>query len=303
MASVNPKDLLSGAGSGAATGAMFGPWGAAIGGLAGGIGSLIGDLTSSSPDYNEIYGKISIPQVQELIAAGKLGPSAMEGVAADPQAMAAQRAALAQLSGIASAGGLDPQSVAAQEQALQRSAQQDAALRHAALQQMAMRGQYNSGAGLAAQLAGQQQSAQANALAGTQAASDARTRALQAMGQVGQLGGQIQGMNWDQTAQKAAAQDAINRFNSQNARSAYDQNMGWQFQKAQGQMGGAEAQQQRDVARGGATGQVLGGAAGSALELSRGSGASGAGTQAAASPSDWTQNNLNRRNFNLGWGQ
>jgi len=246
MGDVNFKDILAGAGTGAAAGTTVNPgWGTFIGGVVGAGAALIGDLTA--PELKALYGDIDIPTLQQMIASGQVaGPSEMMKLQANP----AQLAALKQLQEVGSAGGLDPQSVAAQQQALYKSAQQDQANRAAVLSGMAQRGQMSGGAGLAGQLAGQQESTQANAMAATQASADARTRALQAMQGAGQLGGQL----WNQEAAKAQAQDQINQFNATNALKAQQIGLAAQFAKAGGQLGATkdQAAMQNAAATGGA---------------------------------------------------
>lgn len=83
------------------------------------------------------------------------------------------------------------------------------------LQNMAAKGMSGSGAELAAQLSASQAGDEAAAAAGDRIAASAAQNALQAMAQVGQLGGQIRGQDFDVARTKAGAEDEMNRFNTQ----------------------------------------------------------------------------------------
>lgn len=150
-----------------------------------------------------------------ISAANNLNPdsltSAFQGISTDPSTRQAQMQALSQLSSIANQGGLDPQSRAAlfQAQASQEGTEQ--AQRAAALNRLAAQGQGNSGATINALMAAQQGGANREAMAGVQAAGDARTRAMQALGQMGSMAGNIRGQDWNQAAQRASALDEMNR--------------------------------------------------------------------------------------------
>lgn len=232
------KNAGSGALSGAGAGAAFGPYGAAIGGVAGGAFGLLGD---DGPDLEEIYGSLSVPDIQALIAAGKVGPTAYDQITEDPATRAAQMEALAGLQNVGREQGMDLQSRVAQQEAQQRANQNDQANRAAVLEQMAQRGMRGGGSELAAQLSGAQSSAQANSMSGARFAADARTRALQAMAQAGQLGGQVRGQDYSHAADRAAARDRISAFNANNSRSAYETNFNMGLAKARG-MAGTEAE-------------------------------------------------------------
>jgi hypothetical protein len=61
--------------------------------------------------------------------------------------------------------------------------------------------------------------------AGVNAAAQAEQRALQAIAESAQLGGQITQQDYSQAAQRAAAIDAINRYNAQNSQQQSNQNV------------------------------------------------------------------------------
>lgn len=162
------------------------------------------------------------PELQRIV---QQSPSEMNGVMGkiDPRLMQSQMAALGKLSQLGN-GGLQPQDLAALSQ-IQRSSDQDAqAKSQQILQDSQQRGEGGSGANLAAQLMNAQQGANRMAGENMGVGSNVSQAALNAIMQAGQLGGQIQGQQFGENSQVAAAQDAINRFNAQNQQSIVGQN-------------------------------------------------------------------------------
>lgn len=153
------------------------------------------------------------PQLEQQI---KQDPSLLANYQPNQQATQAQQVALQSMIQRGQ-GGLTPSDMAAYNQLLGQNQQAVEGQRKALLQNFASRGQGGSGAELAAALSGQQQADQGLYNQGLQIAGQANQNALQAMSQAGQLGGQLQSQDWQMEQQKAAAQDAINRFNAQNA--------------------------------------------------------------------------------------
>jgi hypothetical protein len=88
--------------------------------------------------------------------------------------------------------------------------------REAILQNAQARGVAGSGLELAQSMLAQQQASNRAAQQGLDVASMAQQRALQAILQGGQLGGQIRGQDFEEQARVAAAKDAIAQFNAQN---------------------------------------------------------------------------------------
>lgn len=140
----------------------------------------------------------------------KLQEQAGNQVQVDPATRAAQTQALENLAGIGAAGGMDVQAKAAQRQAQEMSDTQAAAQRERVLQHAAETGTLGGGQSAALEMEAGQNAANRSSATGTQAASDARTRALQAMAASGQLAGNVR--NEDTAAQEAANQ--INEFNA-----------------------------------------------------------------------------------------
>lgn len=258
----NVGGAISGAGQGAAGGAAIGSVvpgiGTAIGAGVGALGGLLGNLLGGSDDQAErdaraaalakIMG-VSLPQAQDLMVnlekqqvAGTYnpelqgtvteGPSAMKDIVSNPQARAAQMAALSQLQNLGNTG-LTAADRMALTQIQNESAGKSNALNKSILANNAARGMAGSGATLAAQLIGSQTAANQGAQNGLNVAAQAQQKALQAMSNAGALGSQIEGQQFGEEAQKAAAADAISRFNSANRQNVIGANT---TSKNQGQM-------------------------------------------------------------------
>jgi len=152
------------------------------------------------------------PRMLELFLQGE---TQMRGVSTDPRLMQAQYDALNQLQEIGQAGGLTAMDRAALNQISQEQNREARGAREAILQQAQARGAGGSGMEILAQLQAQQDAAQRASSRGFNVAGQAQERALQALQQAGGLGGQMQQTQFGQQAQIAQAQDAINRFNTQ----------------------------------------------------------------------------------------
>jgi hypothetical protein len=129
----------------------------------------------------------------------------------DPELKKRQMAALEQMYQTAMQGGMDPQSRAALLQAQNQNAAAERGARGAITQNAQARGVGGSGAEFLGTLANQQGSAVRGSLAGTQAAGDARTRALQAMYQSQAGYGGVRG----QDLNAAQAKSQVDQFNAQ----------------------------------------------------------------------------------------
>lgn len=182
-----------------------------------------------------LMGKYTPAQLQAM----QLNSSAMEGVKADQGTIDAQNQALQSIGEVAK-GGLTQGDLAAEREVQGQVSAQDSARRQSILNAMAQRGTLGSGAELAAQLQGQQQSSQQLGNASNNIIQQAQARALQAMGQQGSLAGQMNSQQFGQRSQIAQAQDAINRFNITNSQNVANQNVGNQNQA---QMTNLQAQQ------------------------------------------------------------
>lgn len=140
--------------------------------------------------------------------------SEMKKVSTDPRLRDAQLGALNSLKDISDSGGVTLRDKANMSRMQSDVAAADRGRRGAILQNMAARGAGGSGMELLAQMQNAQSSTDREAQAGLDIAAQAQERALQAIMQQGQLGGSIRGQDFGEQSQVAAAQDAINKFNT-----------------------------------------------------------------------------------------
>ena len=135
-------------------------------------------------------------------------------IQANPQTNAAMMQALGQYGTLASAGGLDPQAIAAQQQQLQQSnigqnAQQGGITGNAINQ-----GNLNSGGVYAQRLGTQQMTAQPGALAASGIAQGAQQNTMSALGNYGGLAGNMNQQQFNQGQTNFG--NALNLANSKN---------------------------------------------------------------------------------------
>jgi hypothetical protein len=227
--------------AGAATGAQLGgPWGAAAG-LAGGFllgeddksQSTMADLLKQAQDiplpilkefYPELYKQV-VQLNPEMEKAQTLGPSAMEDVYVDPNLKQAQMNALLKLQGIGETG------MSATDKARLSQIQGDVNTNlqgqtGAIMQNMAARGMSGGMSEMVARQLAAQQGANRQAQMGMDVKAQAEQRALDAIMQSGQLGGQMGQQQFSQDSQKAQARDVINKFNTQNQQDVGMRNVG-----------------------------------------------------------------------------
>lgn len=170
--------------------------------------------------------------------------SAYNDISTDPRLAADQMGALSALQGVAANGGLTAADKANLANIQSNEAQSDKARRDAILQGEAAKGMGSSGNSLLAQLASSQSATDRQSQSDLGVAGQAQQNALSAQLGAGNLAGQIQGQQFGQQAQQASAQDAINRFNSQNLNSNSLANAQMSNQAAYQQaQGGFNAQQ------------------------------------------------------------
>lgn len=150
----------------------------------------------------------------------------LNNVQVDPSTRAAQMSALAKMQDISNSNGMDAQARATNQQAINTSNTNAKGQRDAIMQNFAQRGEGGSGAQLQAQLLASQQDANSSSSQGLQAAASAQQRALQALSSGATLAGNINSTDYSQAAQKAQAQDAINRFNTANSQTVANSNVG-----------------------------------------------------------------------------
>ncbi len=236
-----------GTAAGTAVGSYYGPVGAMVGGAAGGmIGGMFGSNTSEEAmealkKAQAAIAAIPVPTAKQmqlilepLVQQGILTPEGYSTIVQKPSEFLninidqtsrnAEIAALSQMQDIAGEGGRDAQYRAAMNDAMNQTNQQMQGQTGAILQNAGERGALNSNMTTAAQLANAY-SGNANAAnASTNAAAQAEQRALQAIAESATLGGQINQQDYSQASQKAAAIDAINRYNAQNSQSQANMN-------------------------------------------------------------------------------
>ena len=142
-----------------------------------------------------------------------------------PEMRAQELATLEQLNQIVTGQGLSDIDRARLAEIRAQQASQERGARQAILQNMAQRGMGGSGSELAAYLQAQQSAADRASLEGAQVAGEAQARQLEAGLQRAQLAGGIGERDYAREAQKAQAQDIINRFNVENRNLAQMSNL------------------------------------------------------------------------------
>lgn len=189
--------------------------------------------------------KVNIPDpAQQQLAleryrsAGELDPKLEQAIKADPSAFEqviknqkyaqAQDRALGQLQSLGEEGGLSLSDKADLQEQMIANANKDKANRDAIADDMARRGQLGSGMALQAQLGGAQAAGDRDAQMRLRALGGAQDRALQAIQGAGDLAGKMQGQDFDRQSAVASARDRINQFNTQNAQSVQQRNVGAQ---------------------------------------------------------------------------
>lgn len=174
--------------------------------------------------YPELYKQV-VSLNPELETAVNLGPSEMAGVATDPSLRAAQMKALSKLQEVGDAGGRDAQFMADQNRLETDINTATQGQQGAIMQDLATRGMAGGGSELVARNMAAQQGANRKAQMAMDANAQAQQRALQAIMQGGQLGGQMQQQDFSQQSAKAQAADAINKFNTQNQQQVISNNV------------------------------------------------------------------------------
>lgn len=169
-----------------------------------------GDLYSQMPTRDEL----SVDYGQEGDQLGAWGSSAMGDARADPASIAAQRIALERL-GMYAQGGLSAADLAGQQLGRQQVGMQIRGQREADQASLAARGMGGSGAQLASLMGGQQAGAGAYANLDAQMQIAAQQRALAALGQYGELAGQMRGQSFGEESGRRSALDEFNRWRAE----------------------------------------------------------------------------------------
>lgn len=162
------------------------------------------------------------PEQEQAIAAKE---SELKAIQVNPDLRSAQMQSLKKLQDIGNQGGLDAVDRAQLNQIQNQVNNQNASNRASVLQSYAQRGMGGSGLEQAAQLMGSQAASGTAADQGFNVAAQAQQRALQAIQGAGQMGSSMEQQQFGEEAQKAQAQDAINRFNTQNQQDVQGRNV------------------------------------------------------------------------------
>jgi hypothetical protein len=175
----------------------------------------IQDPEAKAVAYEELKSAgMMVPELEKEI---QIPDTAMIGIQSDPLLKQAQMDALSQLQNLGKSGGLDEADKANLERARQNFASESASQQAGVAESMARRGMSSGGL----ELAQRQMAAQnaANQMGNTEAQiqGEARRRALDAIMQGGQLGGQMRNQEMGEKERQAAAIDRINEFRATNA--------------------------------------------------------------------------------------
>lgn len=165
---------------------------------------------------------ILTPELEQSIL---LGDSQMGAISLDPRYKQAQLDALTQLQQIGQEGGMTLSDRAAMERELGNITSDERGRRQAILQSVRERGQLGSGLELMAQLQNQQDSAGQARQIGLEKAGMAQQRALDAISQAGNLGGNIRGQEFGEQQAIAQAKDAISKWNAANRQDVLQRNV------------------------------------------------------------------------------
>lgn len=142
--------------------------------------------------------------------------SLLNDISVDPRLQDNQMAALASLQGIIDNGGMSLKEQAQMQKLQGDVSAVDKGRRDAILQNMQAKGQSGGGLELLAQMQSSQAATDRASQGGLDAAAMAQERALSAIMQQGNMSGQMRDQSFGEQATQASAQDAINKFNTQN---------------------------------------------------------------------------------------
>lgn len=164
--------------------------------------------------------------LQQYVQQGTLSPAFQQAIQQDPTGFnavyknpeytAAQNKALEELQKIGEEGGLRLQDRAAIQDAMMQSNNQARSNAMGIAASEAQKGLGGSGFEVEAKLANQANAAQNNGINSLKIAGDAQDRALRAIESSGDMATQLQAQDLGIQNNRAAAQDSINRFNTQN---------------------------------------------------------------------------------------
>ena len=160
------------------------------------------------------------PQLESIVG---LGPSAMQGIALNPEMRQKQMDALEQMSGLAQ-GKVSSGDIAGFELAKRDAAGYDQAKQNQILQEMQQRGQGGSGAELLARLKSTQSGADRLQQADLEQAKRMQDARQQALMQQSNMAGNLRTQDYGEQSNLAKAQDMIAQFNAQNSQNVNNRN-------------------------------------------------------------------------------
>lgn len=221
----------------------------------GGIGNYLANKSASERaemlqnQSLQNWVKINIPDpeqqkiaLQQFVVQGTLNPQMEKAIKADPSQFKdivisqenrnAQSRALSELQSIGDKGGLRLQDKAALQDALMKQQSTDRSNREAISSEMARRGMGGSGFDVASRLQAQQGTSDQAARNSLSVAAQAQDRALQAIMGGGDLATKYRTQQFGEDAQRAAAADKINLFNTSNLQDVQQRNIAAQNQAA-----------------------------------------------------------------------
>lgn len=194
-------------------------------------------------------------QLEQLVQQGKITPeemdtylqddSGLKDINVDPRFRQAQVGALQQLQDVASQGGLTATDRARLGDITDQENVEERGQREAIEQNARERGIGGSEFTLASKQIGNQEASNRAAKKGMDVAALAEQRVLDAMQAAGAMGGQIDQQEFEQQAKVAAAQDAINQFNTANKQQVSNINVAGRNEAQKLNLG--EAQRVSDV--------------------------------------------------------
>jgi hypothetical protein len=180
------------------------------------------------------FANIPLPNLEE-IEAQQLGPSALEGIRADPTIEGEQYEALGQIDDI-SQNGLASADRAALNRLANMTARRQSAGMANVKQDMAQRGLAGSGMQYGAQMQNVQDSNQRLSEEGQNVAGDAAQRRMNAILAKGDLSGRMRGQQYSEKANAAKARDDIMKYNASMRDSTNRYNQGQRQTRFQNQM-------------------------------------------------------------------
>lgn len=208
------------------------------------IDDALSSLNYNPKDFYTNYQYYDNPLLEEVYQQGN---TEFDNVNVDPSVLYAQNKALDELINLSEAKGLN----AIDQQALQEivdaenrnlKGQQDAIMQDAM-----QRGVYGSGLELAQRLQAAQSSANRMNNQDMNVMAQAQQRALDALSNYGNLASNMRGQDYNEQAQRAAAQDAINQYNINNMVEANRNNVNRQNDVSQKNTGIYNQQQDSNV--------------------------------------------------------